>query len=203
MFVEVRLKLLRNLVQPDKPGDKSYEELTSALSKHYSPKPNVIVSRYKFNTAVRQPGQSIASYVAHLQQLSEHCNYGASLNDMLRDRLVCGVGDSAMQKRLFAEPDLKFPKAFDVCQAMESAERSTHDLQKGSASAIHKPVVVGSHQLQTATGWKYYKGKQPQKRYTRKASNTRNSVIGVWDNMIQMIVNLSRIIATIVQSRDT
>jgi hypothetical protein len=49
--------------------------------------------------------------VAELRKLSEHCNFGTTLNDMLRNRLVCGVGDQRIQRRLLAEPDLtsRFP----------------------------------------------------------------------------------------------
>ena len=33
-------KLLRSLLTPDKPSDKTFEELTALLAKHYSPPPS-------------------------------------------------------------------------------------------------------------------------------------------------------------------
>ena len=36
-------KTLRNLLSPDKPGDRSYADLVDTLSKHYKPAPSEIV----------------------------------------------------------------------------------------------------------------------------------------------------------------
>ena len=41
--------LLRNLLAPTKPADKSYKDLVEALSKHLDPKPIVIAERFKFH----------------------------------------------------------------------------------------------------------------------------------------------------------
>ena len=68
-------------------------------------------------------------YVAELRRLAEHCNYRDSLNDMLRVRLVCGVNDQRVQRRLLAEADLTFQKAYDIAIAMEAAERNARELQ--------------------------------------------------------------------------
>jgi hypothetical protein len=39
-------KVLRNILLPAKPGEKTYAELVEALSKHYRPTPSEIVERY-------------------------------------------------------------------------------------------------------------------------------------------------------------
>ena len=39
-------KTLRNIVSPAKPGEKSYDELVKALSKHFKPTPSEIVERF-------------------------------------------------------------------------------------------------------------------------------------------------------------
>ena len=49
------------------------------------------MERYKFNKKDRQPGESIPFYVTELKRLSEHCDFGVTLQDMIRDKLVCGV----------------------------------------------------------------------------------------------------------------
>ena len=40
-------KLLCSLLSPDKPGQKSFSELVEVLKAHYSPKPSIIVQRFK------------------------------------------------------------------------------------------------------------------------------------------------------------
>ena len=62
--------------------------------------------------------------------LTRYCEFGDSLKDMLRDRLVCGIDNGPMQRRLLAEPALNLDKAVEIALAMESAERNARDLQK-------------------------------------------------------------------------
>ena len=97
------------------------------VTKHHDPKPSVIAQRYRFNTRNCRSGESISTYVAELHHLSEHCNFGPSLNEMLRDRIVCGIKDQKIQRRLLAEPELTFDKAFKLVSASESADKNAKD----------------------------------------------------------------------------
>ena len=107
------------------------------VAKHHDPKPSVIVQRYRFNTRNRRAGESISTYVAELHHLSEHCNFGGSLNKMLRDRIVCGIEDQKIQRRLLAEPELTFDKAFELSLASESVDKNAKDLQPAK-EPVHK-----------------------------------------------------------------
>ena len=89
-------KLLASLVAPSKPGDKSYAELVKTMEEHHCPAPSEIVQRFMlfmFHTRVRGTKETIASYVAELRALGQTCGFGDSLEDMLRNRLFCGVND--------------------------------------------------------------------------------------------------------------
>ena len=70
---------------------------------------------------------------SYIRRLSEYCNYGDSLNEMLRDRLVwcVGLNDERIQRRLLAEADLSFN---DVALAMEAAERINSKELQGTAA---------------------------------------------------------------------
>ena len=63
-------KIVRNLVAPASPKDKTYAELKDALSAHFSPKPLVIAERYCFHKRDQLPRQSIATYVAELRRFA-------------------------------------------------------------------------------------------------------------------------------------
>ena len=54
---------------------------------------------------------------------------------MLRDRLVCGVSNHQIQKRLLAEPGLKYQKAVELALAMESASKNVGDLHMTKTNA--------------------------------------------------------------------
>ena len=85
--------LIRSLVTPNKPADYSFKQLVELVDIYYNPKPSVTVQRHKFYTRVQQPGESVAAFVAELRRLSEHCEFGTTLDVMIRDRVVCGVHD--------------------------------------------------------------------------------------------------------------
>ena len=54
---------------------------------------------------------------------------------MLHDRLVCGINNHQIQKRLLAEPDLKYQKAVKLALAMESASKNVGDLHMTKTTA--------------------------------------------------------------------
>ena len=85
--------LLRVLIALTKLVDKTYDELTTALSTHLSPKLLVIAERFRFHKREQKDGESIKTYAASLQKLAEHCNFGGALTETLRDRLVCGMAE--------------------------------------------------------------------------------------------------------------
>ena len=94
------------------------------------------MQRYRFNTRHRQPGETVATYVAQLKKLGEHCNFH-SLEEMVRDRLVCGIADGRIQRRLLQEPDLDYQKALDIALAMELANQDITHLQQQQHSTHH------------------------------------------------------------------
>ena len=62
---------------------------------------------------------------------------------MLRDRLVCGVNDKVVQKRLLSETDLSLDNMVKVAQAIESAAKNSVTMSNGVTGAsraedVHK-----------------------------------------------------------------
>ena len=133
-------KLIRSLVAPEDPKDKSYEDLAKLAQEHFMPKPSAIVQRFKFNTRTQQPGETIAIFLAELRHLTEHCEFGATLDEMLRDRLVCGLHDIRIQRRLLAEPKLTLKRALDLALAIEAADKDASEIQNGESQQGHTPL---------------------------------------------------------------
>lgn len=125
--------LTKNLCRPQTIDDKSYTDIVDLLEAHYCPKQSEIVQRYKFNSRNRRSGESIATYIAELRALGEHCNY-TDLHVMLRDRLVCGVNNFNIQRRLLQEPDLTYKKALEIASAMEAASKHVSDIHPSPIS---------------------------------------------------------------------
>ena len=58
---------LRNLLSPDKPGEKAFIDLVDLLKNHFNPKPSERVQRFKFDSRVRKSTESVGEYVAELR----------------------------------------------------------------------------------------------------------------------------------------
>ena len=87
--------IIRNLLVPDLPSTKSFDQIVAAAGKYFNPKPSSIVQRFRFNFHSRKEGKSVADFVVELRQLSKHCQFGKASSDMLRDRIVCGINGGA------------------------------------------------------------------------------------------------------------
>ncbi|XP_072021728.1 uncharacterized protein [Amphiura filiformis] len=82
-------------------------------------KTNPIYERYKFNSSI-QGDDSFDAYLVKLRALAATCEYGELLNELIRDRIVCGIKDNALRKRLLQEADLSLDKCVTMCQAAEA-----------------------------------------------------------------------------------
>ncbi|XP_032363557.1 uncharacterized protein LOC116676762 [Etheostoma spectabile] len=81
--------------------------------------------------------------VAELRRLAQDCKYGDTLQQMLRDRIVCGINEDLIQRRLLAETDLTFDRALSTAVAAETANRNAQDLQNPGATVKHFNVNNG------------------------------------------------------------
>ena len=136
-------KVIRNLVEDGKLDTTSYDDMVKLVKGYYDPPPSVTMQRYKFNTHIRNAKGTVADYVAALREIAQHCEYKDSLQDLLRDRLVCGVNHEGITNRLLAEKKLTYDKAMELAQAIESAERDTKQLKAAQATST-PPVHYSS-----------------------------------------------------------
>lgn len=58
---------------------------------------------------------------------------------MLRNRLVCGIRNEEIQRKLLADPALIFTTAMDITLAGETALRQALEI-RGSNNDLYKPV---------------------------------------------------------------
>ena len=65
---------------------KSYAETLQCFENHFVPRRNIIFERYKFNSKVQKPGESVESFITSLHSLAESCDYGALKEELIRDK---------------------------------------------------------------------------------------------------------------------
>ena len=92
--------LIRNLLTPVKPSEKTFAEIVEILKTHLNPKPIVIAERYKFYQRTQHVGESLNCFLSEIRKMTEYCEFGNFLEDAIRDRFVCGITNVSIRKRL-------------------------------------------------------------------------------------------------------
>ena len=142
--------LIRSLADNDVSAE-SYAGLITLMSNHLHPVKNEIAERFVFNRRDRKDGESIRQFVSVLRKLAEDCNYGGTLQEQLRDRIVCGVRDERMQQKLLSETGLDLPKTIKICTAIEAAGLYIKEMQASSSSHVTQEggSLGGIHKIGT------------------------------------------------------
>ena len=84
---------------------KQYGAVKEKFEGYFIPRRNVIFERAVFNQRV-QKGESVDNFITSLYTLSEHCEFGALREEMIRDRIVVGILNSKLSRKLQLERDL-------------------------------------------------------------------------------------------------
>lgn len=108
-----------------------------------APHVNITMERHKFNTRSQRPGETFESYISDLKIKAKSCKFGALQDELIRDRLLCGIQSDILRKSLLRDPELTLNKAISACQIYEQTEQHTKDLatlQRTSATvhAVHQ-----------------------------------------------------------------
>lgn len=138
-------RLLQNLVLPAKPVDKSYADIVKILSDHLVPTRLTISERYRFYKRNQKPEETITEYVAELRKLTKYCKFEKFLDEMLRDRFVCGVHSETIQELLLTKEDkMTFTEAVAIALSKETAMKDSlelHETNKKSAEITVQAIA--------------------------------------------------------------
>lgn len=144
-----------------------YSSVKEGFTNFFVPKKNVIYQRAKFNMRAQGPTESADSFITALYALAEDCRYGALREELLRDRIVVGIRDSALSQKMQMERKLDLRKAIDMVRQAEDVKRQQTDI-RGETTHANKATVdaVHSNKGKRAPAWK--NKKQPAKQIKDK-----------------------------------
>ena len=137
--------------------DEEKKDITKILElwgEYCNGKTNIIYERYKFNNRQQKADERIDAYATVLRDLASSCNYGILNEEIIRDRIVCGITNSAVRKKLLQIPDLTYDKCMDVCRAAEATETQMSAMKTtGSTYLPNDNInVVGANSRKKPSG---------------------------------------------------
>ena len=108
----------------DKDGEDivTVRMLFQKFEQYCTPRKNLIVERHRFLTRNQEQSEAIDQYVTEFKTLVTSCEWGDIKDDLICSRIVSGIV-SRVRERLLREPDLKLPRAIEICQANELSVR--------------------------------------------------------------------------------
>ena len=149
------LNLLDGLC-PDEDDQKKVSIVLTKFEEFCVGTKNETFERYKFNSRNQENGEPIEMYVAELRKLAKSCNYRDLEDSLIRDRIVLGVPDVSVRKRLLQELDLDIAKAVSVVKAHEATQKQMQNIDNNMTTDVHavqkRSNVAGKRASITATG---------------------------------------------------
>ncbi|XP_063068247.1 uncharacterized protein LOC134459765 [Engraulis encrasicolus] len=129
--------LLKDLISPKQFSEATVtlKVLLDSLRDFYMPKKNVLAERFTFRSRRQQTGESFSDYMASLKGLASTCDFGANLEEQLRDQFVCGTSNNDLRRKLLnaamGEVELKWAKLVEITNNFECTTAGLESMHKG------------------------------------------------------------------------
>ena len=113
---------------------------------------NINFKRVKFNSCEQEDGETANLFITSLYGLAEHCAFGQLHNELIRDRIVVGIKDTDLSKKLQLDPQLDLQKADNAVRQRETVKKQQATLQdmntptEGNIDAVYKTKQLHTRQ---------------------------------------------------------
>lgn len=90
-----------------------------------SPSTQSSLNASTFTNGSKPWGRASPTTMRALRKLATHCQFGATLEEALRDGFVWGLRHDTIKRRLLSETTLTYNKALDIAKGMEAGDQKT------------------------------------------------------------------------------
>ena len=112
-----------------------------------NPQNNRTMERHKFHTRSQKQGESIESFTSDLRIKAKCCHFGDMTDELICDRIVCGITSDTLRKALLRYSKLTLAKAMFICRIHEMTEESSKTLATQSNTASVNAVRLVSNRM--------------------------------------------------------
>lgn len=90
------------------------------------PQKNVKLVRYEFSQLRQESGdgageaESMSGFINRARAMVKECNYGDLEDEMLRDKIITGIRDLSLKKKMIETENLTSVRVIEMCQAEEA-----------------------------------------------------------------------------------
>ncbi|KAI8117110.1 Retrovirus-related Pol polyprotein from transposon 412, partial [Lucilia cuprina] len=121
--------VLHNLCHPNSPSTKTFKELCEILETHFTPPTIIFSERKKFQTSLREEGESVSGWYARVKKMALNCKFAEHLNVMILNHFIIGLPPKIFEKLCEKDESLTLEQALRKALIMETklATKTTCD----------------------------------------------------------------------------
>ncbi len=123
------------------------EPLFERFQRHCIPLVNVTILRYRFNTRNQNSSESFDQYYTELKTIAKDCAFGNIQDELIRDRIVCGINNKQVQERLLQEADLTLRKALEVARSYELSQAQMKEMSSETVHSVQRQPKARVHSM--------------------------------------------------------
>ena len=101
-----------------------------------NPQHNTTMERHKFHSRHQKQGETIESYITDVRIKARSCHFGDLTDELVCDRIVCGIRNDSIRKALLRDSELTLNKAITICRIYEMTEESNKALAQPQATTV-------------------------------------------------------------------
>ncbi|KAM9409964.1 uncharacterized protein KZ484_002057 isoform 1-T2 [Pholidichthys leucotaenia] len=117
---------------------KKFDVVLGKYDEYFCPKRNVIHERACFHQRLQRPGEKVEMFIRALFEMSEHCDFGVKRDEHIRDRIVVGILDKELSRKLQMMADLTLAQTIQTVRQYEEVVLQVH--QQGEAHATVQEI---------------------------------------------------------------
>jgi len=129
--------LISDLMYPQKPEDCQPDEMHKILKNYLLPSNHELAEVIKFSSITRETDESFSSFVLRVQKQAAKCNFGEQLKQQMRNRIVAGLNNPEMQKRILTDQVVTFDSVKKLLEASQVVENSSMSVSKIDLERSH------------------------------------------------------------------
>lgn len=99
----------------------SYEEIVQKLKDRYDRKASPMTQRVRFSKLVQLPDETVQDFIDVVKLQADLCYFGSFKQSAIVDRIVIGMRDKVLHRRLLCEKDLTLASMEKIVAAWELA----------------------------------------------------------------------------------
>lgn len=95
---------------------------------YFTPRTNITYERYMFNRLHQEENESFDSFITKLKTQIKKCNFGEISDSLLVDKIIIGITNEDLRKKLLTEENLTLERAVNACKVNEQASLQLNNM---------------------------------------------------------------------------